>query len=846
MARRQKGGTTEVSVRGPSLVGLRKIEVLNGLELRILRQVAYRCRWTRYKRNEYVARRDEVNGEVHFVVSGLLRATADSGLSKRIFFRDIPAGDIFGESTAIDGQPQFADVMCAREALVASMSTESFRALIANYASVRERVLRRLTHSVRDLAERMLDLRTMSVAHRICGELLRLAKDATSSDRAILIASFPTHEELAAQVGTSREQVTRELSRLEREGVILRRGRSMELRDFGALQQVVKRSSENRDERPHSDGPVVESNPERSPRQVRALLVAELNSGGRLFETEEKRSIDEWNAYFTHVATEIIPNFEGRSFSDAVGQRFVADFPDCHSALNSTFALHDAIKNPGVYGHLGRAGLRIGVHLADVVVSPFQVSGKGVHVAADLAKLCNAGETVISVQVRDRLTSGLDVSLEDLGEQRLSSIDRPVRAFRTWPVSQRVPNALGNAAFAHARPSVAVVPFQLHSNDTRLQFAGDALADETIASLSRVADFFVVSRLSTMAFRHARLTARSIGEILGVQYVLSGTIQAVSGQVRLLAELSDARDGQVLWNERFQSAIGDVLAMQEHLARAVVKNVAPFIRDLELRRARLMNDDQREAYALTLLAVDLMHRMSKDDFLSARTALQRAITQDPLYAGPHAWLAKWHVLRVATGASESVVEDQQAAIREAEQALVCDSQDALALAVDGLVCGWSRNDLDRAQWRLGQALACNSNEPLAWLWHGIVHAWRGDGDEAVRSTDQALSLSPLDPMLYYFYSLASTANMVAGRYERAIDFALRSVRENRLHTPSLRTLAVSQVLAGRTHDARTTVTKLRSLEPDLTTTSFKARYPGRDSPQTTLFTEALLAAGLPR
>ncbi|HEX5577346.1 MAG TPA: cyclic nucleotide-binding domain-containing protein, partial [Gemmatimonadaceae bacterium] len=105
-----------------------------------------------------------MNREVHFVVSGLLRATADSGIGKRIFFRDIPAGDIFGESTAIDGQAHFADVMCAREALVASMSIESFRALIANYASVRERVLRRLTHSVRDLAERMLDLRTMSVA----------------------------------------------------------------------------------------------------------------------------------------------------------------------------------------------------------------------------------------------------------------------------------------------------------------------------------------------------------------------------------------------------------------------------------------------------------------------------------------------------------------------------------------------------------------------------------------------------------------------------------------------------------------------------------------------------------
>ena len=157
----------------------------------------------------------------------------------------------------------------------------------------------------------------------------------------------------------------------------------------------------------------------------------------------------------------------------------------------------------------------------------------------------------------------------------------------------------------------------------------------------------------------------------------------------------------------------------------------------------------------------------------------------------------------------------------------------------------ARHDLDLAETRLAQALAINSNEPLAWLWNAMVHAWRGRGPEAIHCADRALSLSPLDPMVYYFSSFASQANLVGGCYERAIELATRSLRENRLHTPTLRTLAAAFVFSGRLEEARETMAALRQLEPGLTVGAFRARYPGRDSPQAGRFAAALLAAGLP-
>src|SRR5205085_5141744 len=171
------------------------------------------------------------------------------------------------------------------------------------------------------------------------------------------------------------------------------------------------------------------------------------------------------------------------------------------------------------------------------------------------------------------------------------------------------------------------------------------------------------------------------------------------------------------------------------------------------------------------------------------------------------------------------------ATASAARALACDADDALALAVDAFVAAWSLHDLDSAEQRLAQAVAANPNEPLAWLHSAITHAWRGRGVEAVRCADQALSLSPLDPMIYYFNSLAGMANLVAENYERAIELSTRSLRENRLHTPTLRTLAAALVLSGRLDDALAPMTRFRPPQPSLPARALQSPHARRDRPR---------------
>jgi adenylate cyclase len=845
--RKRRKTAAKPAVRMSALLGLQKVDLFKGLDSYTLREIATQCKWMRCKRNQVVIRRDGTDRDVYFVIAGAVRVGAAAGRGRRIIFRDVPAGDVFGEHSAIDGRARFADVIGQRESLLASMSPEVFRAILANHASVRERLLRRLTGSVRELTGRLLEFGAQPVQSRIWVELLRLARAAGVEANRARIDPAPTHNDIASRVGTSREQVTRELSRLQREGLLERSARTLVLRDVAELERLsgdVVAGDEAMpaaaaEERAHAGIP--------TPRQRRAILVAEISDSVALMERDEERTVERCRAFLAHATSQTIPTHAGRSMLRIPADGFIAEFPDAVQALKCAFELQADLARFNVSPSAPTLGMRAGIHVAEVIVEAFNVLGDGVNIAARLAELANPGETIVSAQVRDQLISGVEASVEDLGEQRLRNRERAVRAFRAWPPTrtQSVLWTPSAAVKAHGRPSIAVIPFQMRSDDARFESMGDGLADDTIAALSCMADFFVVSRLSSMAFRRAPVGVRRIGEMLGVQYVLSGSVQTAYPKALLVAELADTRDGRIVWTERFQGDLADVFSMQGEVARKVVRSVAPFVRSLELKRARITNFDELDAYAITLRGVELMHRLVPEDFMQARVAFETAITRDPVSPRPHAWLAKWYVMRVANGASDNPARDSGAASASAERALACDPEDALALAVDALVAAWSRHDLDAAERSLTQAVGANPNEPLAWLHRGITHAWRGRGDEAVQCADRALSLSPLDPMMYYFNSLAATANLIDGRYERAIELAERSLRENRLHTPTLRTLAAAQLLSQRRPEAAETIGRLRELEPTLTVTKFRERYPGRDSPQAERFAAALEAAGLP-
>jgi CRP-like cAMP-binding protein len=224
----------------PSTLGLQKVRLLQGLSQERLEILAAQFAWRTVEPGQVIVARNSHDRDVHFVVSGHVRVTTFSAGGRQVTFRDEEPGEMFGDLAAIDGQPRSADVLALDNVLVASLSPENFRALIAQEELVRERVLQRLAGLVRLLSERVIELSTLGVQNRIHAELLRLARLADAQGRRVRLDPAPKHADIASQVSTYREQVTREFSALTRQGLLEKDGNALVLLDVGKLERMVE------------------------------------------------------------------------------------------------------------------------------------------------------------------------------------------------------------------------------------------------------------------------------------------------------------------------------------------------------------------------------------------------------------------------------------------------------------------------------------------------------------------------------------------------------------------------------------------------------------------------------
>ena len=224
---------------GRSTLGLRGVTLLAGVPPDVLEDLAQKCRWRRFSAGQRVISRDAADHDVYLIVSGGVRITAFSAAGRQVTYRDVTAGDWFGDLAAIDGQARSADVDAMEDTLVASMAPAVFKRLIHEHAPVADRVLGRLVSLVRDLTERVFAFSTLGVQNRVHAEILRLAKQAGTQGNAARIDPAPKHSDIAGKVSTYREQVTRELSAMAKQGLLQRSGRALVIPDVARLERIV-------------------------------------------------------------------------------------------------------------------------------------------------------------------------------------------------------------------------------------------------------------------------------------------------------------------------------------------------------------------------------------------------------------------------------------------------------------------------------------------------------------------------------------------------------------------------------------------------------------------------------
>jgi CRP-like cAMP-binding protein len=223
----------------PSALGLRRVALLEGLPDAALEALARECAWRSFAAGQQIISRDAKDRDVYLVVAGRARVTTYSAAGRQVTFRDLGAGEAFGDIAAIDGAPRSADVVALESTLVAAMAPAAFWRLLRDQPEVAGRVLRGLAGLVRRLSERVIDLSTLGVQNRIHADLLRRAREAGVTGNAARIDPAPKHADIASQVSTYREQVTRELSALAKAGVVGKDAGALVIRDVARLERLV-------------------------------------------------------------------------------------------------------------------------------------------------------------------------------------------------------------------------------------------------------------------------------------------------------------------------------------------------------------------------------------------------------------------------------------------------------------------------------------------------------------------------------------------------------------------------------------------------------------------------------
>lgn len=577
----------------------------------------------------------------------------------------------------------------------------------------------------------------------------------------------------------------------------------------------------------------------------KTVLVIDLVESVRLMDRNEADTVAQWHHLTRYVRDQVLPRCAGRLVK-SLGDGLMAEFDHAQLALQAAFALHrytteiNASRDPQ-----DQIWLRAGLNTSDVYTDDLDIYGQGVNLAARVAGLADPGQTVVTGPVRDSIVDGVDADIQDMGESHLKHWPQPVRTWKVWPVNTS--NAARSPApapeQADLRPCIAVVPFDGGQAAPQHQVVGELIADGVITHLSRNAQLRVISRMSTSAFKGRALSLDDVGTHLSAAYVLSGSYSVVGERVVIQAELADVKRREVVWADRLCGQLDDLLQMHSQLILSLTDASSQALIRATVERARVLPLPQLDSHTALMGGISLMHRSTARDLDRSRQLLQAVSERHKRVATPWTWLAKWHILNVVQGRSPDAPTEFRQAIQLANRALDLEPASSLALAIKGHVQCHLGTQLDESRQLLLQATDVNPNDHTAWMYAGFWSTMWGNPADAVRESEKALELSPLDPQRYFSEMLAAHSFLMNGDARRAADLASNSYRKNRTYAPTLRVLLTALYESGKTEEARITCQKLIALQPTLTISRFLS-YAG-DSPLRQRTAAAMKNLGVP-
>jgi adenylate cyclase len=569
-------------------------------------------------------------------------------------------------------------------------------------------------------------------------------------------------------------------------------------------------------------------------RRLAAILAADVAGYSRLMGADEEGTLERLKALRRELLDPKIAEHHGRIVK-TTGDGTLVEFASVVDAVRCAVAVQQAMpeRETGVAAD-SRIELRVGINLGDVIVEGDDLYGDGVNIAARIEALADAGGVFVSNTVHDQVRDRLPFVFEDLGEQQVKNIARPVRVYRVrldGPFPNPPPRAgEGNALIPGSspgaqvgaaeppvlplpdKPSIAVLPFANMSGDPEQDYFVDGMVEEIITALSRIRWLFVLARNSSFTYKGQAVDVKLVGRELGVRYVLEGSVRKAGNRVRITGQLIDAATGAHLWADRFDGSLEDVFELQDKVASSVAGVIEPALQASEISRAAARPTRDLTAYDLYLRALAAMYSYSKDGIQTALRLLDQVIERDSNFAPALGAAANSRIHVDINGWSEDADENRRAAIDCGRRALAAAGEDPDVLANAAVALAYFGEDIATMIAVVDRALTLNPSFARGWFVSGGLRQLAGDPDGAIERVEKSLRLSPRARVGNQLAILGS-AYLSKRQFDKAASTYLMAIQQAPASPIPYRFLAACYAHMGRLAEARDMIDRLRALGP---------------------------------
>ena len=521
-------------------------------------------------------------------------------------------------------------------------------------------------------------------------------------------------------------------------------------------------------------------------RKLSAIFAADVEGYSRLMGRDEVGTLRTLTAYRV-IIDRLIASHRGRIFNTA-GDSVLADFASAVDAVQCAVEIQEAVgKENADRSPDEQMRFRIGVHVGDIIVQGDNLFGDAVNIAARLEALAEPGGICVSRVVRDQIRDKLPYRFEDMGEQSVKNITRPVRVYSISlaTLEASAPTAVTADVRDPATPptaprlSIVVLPFAHLSNDPDQEYFADGITDDLTSDLSRISGSFVIARTTAFTYKGKSIDVKQIGRDLGVRYVLEGSVRRVGEQVRVNVQLIDTESGAHLWAERFDTNRANLAEAQSEITGRLASTLnVELLRDASRRieQEKKLDPDARD---LVMRGWAWWYQPSSiANAQEALRAFERALEIDPRSNDARIGIARVLIGNLGNGWSSSsyrqdaTIRDIARAERMLFEATESDANQSMPYAILGM--------LRRMQVRLAESrialekaitLDPNSevgNRQLAW-----TLLFLAEPDAAIARGEKSLRLSPRDPYIFAVYQVIGWSHLVLNRVDEAIDLFIK-------------------------------------------------------------------------